>query len=153
METIWFTLFCFNWKTKSFLGRFCFTQPITDTSEIPSIIYKGTLITAERERFVKFPEVPRGNMCDATQGGIQLVVEVKSLDNLGSPRGEVRYWLRCPESPLKNPLVVLDPHPTLIQRLKAKNTPWETTLFLPFTAFTPSNSHRITPDLPCCKLD
>lgn len=30
-------------------------------------------------------------MCDATQGGIQLVVEVKSLDNLGSPGGEVRY--------------------------------------------------------------
>lgn len=66
-------------------------QSITDTSETPSIIYKGTLITAEREYLVKFPKVPRGNMCNATQGCIQLVVEVKSLDNLGSPGGEVCY--------------------------------------------------------------
>lgn len=148
LETIWFMLFCFNWKTKSFLGRFCSTQSITHTSEIPSIIYKGMLTTAERERFVKFPKVPRGNMCDATQGSIQLVVEVKSLDNLGSPGGDVCYWLRCSEPPLKNPLAVLDPHLTLIQRLKARNTPWGTTLFLSFTSFTPSEPHRATPNLP-----
>lgn len=66
-------------------------QSITDTSEIPSIIYKGTLIPAECEYPVKFPKVPRGNMCNATQGCIQLVVEVKSLDNAGNPGGEACY--------------------------------------------------------------
>lgn len=30
-------------------------------------------------------------MCHAAQGGIQLAAEVKSLDSLGCPGGELRY--------------------------------------------------------------
>lgn len=149
---MWFTLFCFDWKTKSCLGRFCSTQSIADTSEIPSIIYRGTLPTAEQEHFAKFPTVPRGNTCHAAQGGIQLAAEVKSLDSLGCPGGELRYWFSFRvslEESIDCPGLTSHTYP----EAKARNTPWETTLVVPFTGFTSSNSNRATPNSPWWKSD
>lgn len=114
---------------------------------------KGLLLLLNVNVLLNFPKFQEEVMWDATQGDIQMAAEVKSLDYLGSPGGEVCYWLRCSMSPLKYLWAFQGPAPPLTQCLRARNTSRTTTLFLPLTGFSPSNSHRATPNSSWCKSD
>lgn len=96
----------------------------------PASFIKGHLLLLNVILLLNFPKFQKKITCNATQGCIQLVAEVKSLDNLHSPGGKVCYWLKCSGSPLKNSLAVLDPHSLLI----ARNSPGGTAFS--FTDFT-----------------
>lgn len=96
----------------------------------PASFIKGHLLLLNVILLLNFPKFQKEITCNATQGCIQLVAEVKSLDNLHSPGGKACYWLKCSGSPLKNSLAVLGPHSLLI----ARNSPGGTAFS--FTDFT-----------------
>lgn len=105
----------------------------------PASFIKGHLLLLNVNVLLNFPKLPEEICARRHKGAFSWLLE--SPGNLGSPAERCAICQEAQSLLWRIHRLYQDLHPHFTQRIEVGNTPWGPTLVLPFTGFTPSNSH------------